>query len=101
REALSVRFEGLDFAEMSRQPMALFSKMFAPYAEGRSSKLKALRRTHPEKALVVERIAGDLCRRLAVLLDLGLGYLTLERGTPTLSPGELQRLRRSTPVGSH
>ena len=58
-EALSVRFGGLDIAEMSGLPMARFSKIFAPYAEGRSGKLKALRRTHPEKALVVERIAAD------------------------------------------
>lgn len=101
REALSVRFEGLDIAEMSRLPMARFSKIFAPYAEGRSGKLKTLRKTYPEKALVVERIAADLCHRLSVLLDLGLGYLTLERSTPTLSPGELQRLRLATQVVSN
>ena len=38
--------------------------------------------------------AGDL-------LHLGLGYLTLERSTPTLSPGELQRLRLATQVRSN
>src|SRR5213076_2522259 len=41
-----------------------------------------------------------LARRLEVLLDLGLGYLTIERSTPTLSPGELQRLRLATQVRS-
>jgi excinuclease ABC subunit A len=101
REPLSVRFEGLDLAEMSRLPMARFSHIFSPYADAKAGKLNRLRKTHPEKALVVERIAGDLCRRLAVLLDLGLGYLTLERGTPTLSPGELQRLRLATQVASN
>jgi excinuclease ABC subunit A len=101
RESLSVRFEGLDFAEMSRLPMGRFSTIFAPYAEAKAGKLRTLRKTHPEKALVVERIAGDLCRRLSVLLNLGLGYLTLERSTPTLSPGELQRLRLATQVVSN
>ena len=41
------------------------------------------------------------CGRLSVLLDLGLGYLSLERSTPTLSPGELQRLRLATQVRSN
>ena len=36
-----------------------------------------------------------------MLLDLGLGYLSLERSTPTLSPGELQRLRLATQVRSN
>ena len=39
--------------------------------------------------------------RLDVLLDLGLGYLSLDRSTPTLSPGELQRLRLATQVRSN
>src|SRR5204862_7764046 len=52
-------------------------------------------------AEVTRRIAEDLCGRLSVLLDLGLGYLTPERRTPTLSPGELQRLRLATQVRSN
>ena len=51
--------------------------------------------------MVVERIIRDVTARLAVLLDLGLGYLSLDRSTPTLSPGELQRLRLATQVHSN
>ena len=50
---------------------------------------------------MVQRITEDMSARLEVLLDLGLGYLTPERSTPTLSPGELQRLRLATQVRSN
>jgi excinuclease ABC subunit A len=101
REALSVTFDGLDIAELSRQSLQGLLARFAPYAESSAPSLTALEREHPEKALVTCRIAKDLCERLAVLLDLGLGYLSLERSAPTLSPGELQRLRIATQVRSN
>ena len=101
REALSVTFAGLDIAEITRLPMARLAELLRPYASGRSGDEKRMAIDHPEKALVAQRIAQDLGARLEVLLDLGLGYLSLERSTPTLSPGELQRLRLATQVRSN
>jgi excinuclease ABC subunit A len=54
-----------------------------------------------EKRLAAQRIARDVLERVHTLLGLGLGYLTLERGTPTLSAGELQRLRLAAQLRSH
>ena len=86
--ALSGRRTGADKPRQTNAPPA-----------GRSVRGKA---SGPaERALVTDRIAEDINARLDVLLDLGLGYLTLERSTPTLSPGELQRLRLATQVRSN
>lgn len=100
-EALQVRFAGLDIADMSRQPLERLAAIFAPYARGRARGWKKREKEHPEKAIVTRRIAEDLEARLTVLIELGLGYLSLERSTPTLSPGELQRLRLGTQVHSN
>ena len=54
-----------------------------------------------EKRIAAQRIARDLIGRIAMLRELGLGYLSLDRGTPTLSPGELQRLRLATQIRSN
>ncbi len=54
-----------------------------------------------EKRIAAQRICSDLVARIATLQDLGLGYLSLDRSTPTLSPGELQRLRLATQIRSN
>ena len=54
-----------------------------------------------EEAAAAQRLSQDIVARIATLVSLGLGYLSLARTTPTLSPGELQRLRLATQVGSN
>jgi excinuclease ABC subunit A len=102
RESLSIKFSGMDIADMSRQPLKKLLEIFKPCADGTADCVtRHTEEGHEEKAMVAQRIAEDLVARLNVLLDLGLGYLTLERSTPTLSPGELQRLRLATQVRSN
>jgi excinuclease ABC subunit A len=99
QESLSVKFAGLDIADMAKLPLAKLHQLFEPYAKNKFKNEQHA--DHPEKHIVTQRISEDLCARLNVMLDLGLGYLTLERSTPTLSPGELQRLRLATQVRSN
>jgi excinuclease ABC subunit A len=101
RESLSVTFAGLDIGEFSRLPLKRVASILRPAVEGTAPGAAKLAREHPEKALVTQRIAKDLLARIEILTELGLGYLSLERSTPTLSPGELQRLRLATQVRSN
>jgi len=101
RESLSVTFAGLDIAEMSALPLNRLENLLRPTVAGTAPSLKKMAIEHPEKAVVAQRIAQDLSERIHIMLDLGLGYLSLERTTPTLSPGELQRLRLATQVRSN
>ena len=54
-----------------------------------------------EKRLAAQRLCSGLLDRLTTLTELGLGYLSLDRSTPTCSPGELQRLRLATQLVSN
>ncbi|MEO3407563.1 excinuclease ABC subunit UvrA [Mucilaginibacter sp. CAU 1740] len=101
QESLSIKFAGYDIAELSGLALNKLATVFEPYAKGDAPALKKLAAKNPEKVIVAKRIAEDFLARLQVMLDLGLGYLTIERSTPTLSPGELQRLRLATQVRSN
>jgi excinuclease ABC subunit A len=54
-----------------------------------------------EKRIAAQRLVHDMLERITTLNELGLGYLSLDRGTPTLSSGELQRLRLATQIRSN
>jgi excinuclease ABC subunit A len=54
-----------------------------------------------EKRIAAQRITQEVLARVETLRALGLGYLSLDRSAPTLSPGELQRLRLATQIRSN
>ncbi|WP_435099951.1 excinuclease ABC subunit UvrA [Arhodomonas sp. AD133] len=53
------------------------------------------------EAEIARDIIPEIANRLAFLREVGLGYLTLERGAPTLSGGEAQRIRLAAQLGSN
>lgn len=50
--------------------------------------------------LIARLILKEICARLTFLLNVGLGYLSLDRSASTLSGGEAQRIRLATQIGS-
>ena len=53
-----------------------------------------------QQALIGERILKEIRARIGFLKDVGLEYLSLARGTASLSGGEAQRIRLATQIGS-
>ncbi|NRD70348.1 excinuclease ABC subunit UvrA [Psychrobacter okhotskensis] len=96
QESLSVKFAGLDIGELSQLTLT----ELALKLHGAANKKLSDDMPDREKAIVAKRITSDILSRVEALTRLGLGYLSLERTTPTLSPGELQRLRLATQIRS-
>jgi excinuclease ABC subunit A len=88
KEALSVRFQGLNIGEFSRMSVS-----------DALSFLRGLSLTEREK-IIAARVLKEVNDRLSFLERVGLGYLTLERPSLTLSGGEAQRIRLATQMGS-
>ncbi|KUN02939.1 ABC transporter [Streptomyces yokosukanensis] len=81
-EALAVTFGGRTIADLAALPLTDLANAL----DGRDETARVL--------------TEDLTSRIAPVVELGLGYLSLDRATPTLSAGELQRLRLATQLRS-
>ncbi|MEO7743106.1 MAG: excinuclease ABC subunit UvrA [Usitatibacter sp.] len=89
KEALAVRFRGESIADMSAQPISKAHTFFEKLAvAGREQE-------------IARDILAELISRLGFLEQVGLGYLSLDRGAPTLSGGEAQRIRLGAQLGSN
>ena len=87
-EGLAVRFQGKTIAEISQMPVRLLRPFF-----------ETLDLTPAERE-IAGRVLETLRARLDYLDEVGLGYMTLDRQTRTLSGGESQRINLATSLGS-
>ncbi len=97
-ESLAVRFMDRSIAELVALPLDEASEFFTAIVgkngNGKSNGLTA------DELKIAKPIAKEIVLRMGYLLDVGLGYLTLDRSAVTLSGGEAQRVRLSTQLGT-
>jgi excinuclease ABC subunit A len=89
-EALAVKIAGKNLAEVAELSIAKSREWFAGVAETLT----------PQRLEIATRILREINERLQFLVDVGLNYLTLARGSATLSGGESQRIRLASQIGS-
>ena len=89
-EALAVKIAGQNLAEVAELSIDAAKSWF----DGVAGTLT------PQRLEIARRILREIHDRLQFLLDVGLNYLTLARGSATLSGGESQRIRLASQIGS-
>ncbi len=89
REALAVRVCGRNIAEVSSMGIERGARFFSEEIE-----------LSPYERKISELLLREIRSRLNCLVQIGLGYLTLDRLTRTLSGGEMQRVNLATSLGS-
>ena len=89
-EALAVKIDGLHIGQVSELSVQAAKDWFGALP----GKLDAKRNE------IASRVLKEIRDRLTFLLDVGLEYLTLARGSGTLSGGESQRIRLASQIGS-
>ncbi len=87
-EAIAVTVGGQSIQDISRMSVENAQQFF------RELKLD------PEQTIIAAQVLKEIQARLQFMLDVGLGYLTLDRMSATLAGGEAQRIRLATQVGS-
>lgn len=89
-EVLSVTVGGEGIVEVSQKSIEEAAEFFNSLPESLNAKEMA----------IAKLIFKEITARLQFLLDVGLSYLSLDRGADTLSGGEAQRIRLATQIGS-
>ncbi len=87
-EALAVKIDGHNIWDVTRKSVRQAMQFF-----------EQLQLTERQR-LIAHQILKEIRERLQFLLNVGVDYLTLDRGAATLSGGESQRIRLATQIGS-
>ncbi|UOX33584.1 excinuclease ABC subunit UvrA [Flavobacterium sediminilitoris] len=90
KEALYFKINEKNIGDLVQMDISELAEWFANLPKHLSEK----------QATIATEILKEIIARLQFLLDVGLNYLSLNRGSKTLSGGEAQRIRLATQIGS-